>query len=101
MSILLHKNKPSNTSDNSDDTGADKSTVSELGKLIFFVAGESGCGKSIFLAALIQKKFNFTVFYHRRCEAARNALFAGFGTNAGSFDISPNTAKQIGVICAA
>ena len=52
MSISPHKNKPSN---DPDDTGADKPAVSDLGKRIFFVTGEPGCGKSTFLAALIQK----------------------------------------------
>ena len=52
MSILPHKNKPSNDSDNFD---AGRPIVSELGKRIFFVTGERGCGKSTFLAALIQK----------------------------------------------
>lgn len=52
MSISPHKNKPSN---DLDDTGADKPAVSNLGKRIFFVTGEPGCGKSTFLAALIQK----------------------------------------------
>ena len=52
MSISPHKNKPSNAPDN---FGAGKPVVSELGKRIFFVTGEPGCGKSTFLAALIQK----------------------------------------------
>lgn len=52
MSILPHKNKPSNDPDNFD---AGRPIVSELGKRIFFVTGERGCGKSTFLAALIQK----------------------------------------------
>ena len=52
MSISPHENKPSN---DPDDTGADKPAVSDLGKRIFFVTGEPGCGKSTFLAALIQK----------------------------------------------
>ena len=52
MSISPHKNKPAN---DPDDTGADKPAVSDLGKRIFFVTGEPGCGKSTFLAALIQK----------------------------------------------
>ena len=52
MSTSPHKNKPSN---DPDDTGADKPAVSDLGKRIFFVTGEPGCGKSTFLAALIQK----------------------------------------------
>ena len=52
MSILPHKNK---TSDNSDDTGADKPVVARFGQRIFFVVGKPGCGKSTFLAALIQK----------------------------------------------
>ena len=52
MSISPHKNKAANASDN---FGAGKPVVSELGKRIFFVTGEPGCGKSTFLAALIQK----------------------------------------------
>ena len=52
MSISPHKNKAANAS---DDFGAGKPVVSELGKRIFFVTGEPGCGKSTFLAALIQK----------------------------------------------
>ena len=52
MSILPHKNKPSNDPDNFD---AGRPIVSELGKRIFFVTGERGCGKSTFLAALMQK----------------------------------------------
>ena len=36
-------------------TGTDKPTVAEGGKRIFFVTGEPGCGKSTFLAALMQK----------------------------------------------
>jgi len=52
LSISPHKNKAANASDN---FGAGKPVVSELGKRIFFVTGEPGCGKSTFLAALIQK----------------------------------------------
>ena len=52
MSLSPHKNKAANASDN---FGAGKPVVSELGKRIFFVTGEPGCGKSTFLAALIQK----------------------------------------------
>ena len=52
MSISPHKNKAANAP---DGTGAEQSAVSECGKRIFFVTGEPGCGKSTFLAALIQK----------------------------------------------
>ncbi|QSH96338.1 hypothetical protein DWB79_00885 [Treponema medium] len=47
-----YKNKSSNVP---HDTGTDQPVVSECGKRIFFVTGEQGCGKSTFLAALIQK----------------------------------------------
>ena len=40
-----------------DCTDADRLTVSEFAKRIFFVTGEPGCGKSTFLAALM-KKYN-------------------------------------------
>ena len=40
-----------------DCTDADRLTVSEFTKRIFFVTGEPGCGKSTFLAALM-KKYN-------------------------------------------
>ena len=39
----------------SNDTGTDKPAIAKGGKRIFFVTGERGCGKSTFLAALMQK----------------------------------------------
>lgn len=38
-----------------DYTGIDKQAASVFTKRIFFISGERGCGKSTFLAALIQK----------------------------------------------
>ena len=52
MSLSPYQDKAAHTSDN---FGAGKPVISELGKRIFFVTGERGCGKSTFLAALIQK----------------------------------------------
>ena len=52
MSLSPYQDKAAHTSNN---FGAGKPVISELGKRIFFVTGERGCGKSTFLAALIQK----------------------------------------------
>ena len=73
MNISPYKNKPS---DAHNDTGADQPVVSECGKRIFFVTGELGCGKSTFLAALIQK-FNLqpSGFITKKEETAEPALY--------------------------
>ena len=73
MNISPYKNKPS---DAHNDTGADQLVVSECGKRIFFVTGEPGCGKSTFLAALIQK-FNLqpSGFITKKEETAEPALY--------------------------
>ena len=73
MNISPYKNKPS---DAHNDTGADQLVVSECGKRIFFVTGEPGCGKSTFLAALIQT-FNLqpSGFITKKEETAEPALY--------------------------
>ena len=73
MNVTPQKN---NVFNDTRCTGADKSAVSELGKRIFFVTGEPGCGKSTFLAALMKKyAIRSSGFITKKESSAEPALY--------------------------
>lgn len=97
MSISPHKNKAANASDN---FGAGKPVVSELGKRIFFVTGEPGCGKSTFLAALIQK-FNLqpSGFITKKEETAAEPVLYIHQIINGTTQFRYEADNRVGICC--